>query len=289
MTHHDDPRTPEPAIPPQHQDNPGTEAGLEPAADHGETSYHGSGKLKGKVALITGADSGIGKAVAIAFAREGADVVISYLSEDRDAEDTARLVREAGRQALTIAGDIGDPAHCQKLVERTVAEFGALDVLVNNVAYQNSFKDLGDVTPQELERHYRTNVFAIFYLCQSALPHLKPGASIINTSSVQAYQPSPNILAYASTKGAVVTMTKGLAKMLAEHGIRVNSVAPGPIWTPLVVQGDADSAPEFGQNTPLGRPGQPAELAATYVLLASGDSAYTTGAIYAITGGELTA
>lgn len=289
MTQNDDPRTPEPSIPPQHQDRPGTEARLHPAADHGETSYRGSGKLAGKVALITGADSGIGKAVALAFAREGADVVVSYLSEDADAEDTARLVREAGQRALTLAGDIGDPAHCQSLVQRTVAEFGGLDVLVNNAAYQNNFKTLAEITPEELERHYRTNVFAIFFLCQAALPHLKPGASIINTSSVQAYQPSPSILAYASTKGAVVTLTKGLAKLLADQGVRVNSVAPGPIWTPLVVQGDADAAPEFGQKTPLGRPGQPADLAATYVLLASADSSYTTGAIYAITGGELTA
>lgn len=289
MTQHDDPRTPEPSIPPQHQENPGTEAALRPAADHGETSYRGSGKLEGRVALITGADSGIGRAVAVAFAREGADVVVSYLSEERDAEDTARLIREAGRRALTVAGDIGDPAHCQALVRRTVDEFGALDVLVNNAAYQNNFKTLSDITPEELDRHYRTNVYAIFYLCQAALPHLKPGASVINTSSVQAYQPSPSILAYASTKGAVVTLTRGLAKLLAEQGIRVNSVAPGPIWTPLVVQGEADAAPEFGQKTPLGRPGQPAELAATYVLLASNDSSYTTGAIYAITGGELTA
>lgn len=285
----DDPRQPAPNIPPQKQDNPGTEAALNPKADHGETSYRGSGKLEGKVALITGADSGIGKAVALAFAREGADVVVSYLDEHEDAEDTARLVREAGRRVLTLPGDIGEQAHCKELVERTVAEFGALDVLINNAAYQNNFDELDEITPEELEKHYRTNVFSIFYLCQAALPHLKPGASIVNTASVQAYQPTPALLPYASTKGAVVTFTKGLGKKLGEKGVRVNAVAPGPIWTPLVVQGDAESAPEFGKKTPLGRPGQPAELAATYVLLASADSKYTTGAVYAITGGEITA
>ncbi|MEF2276760.1 SDR family oxidoreductase [Deinococcus sp. YIM 134068] len=290
MTQPEDPRQPKPDVPPQTQEFPGTESQMQPKADHGETSYRGSGKLEGKVALITGADSGIGKAVALAFAREGADVVVSYLNEHEDAEDTARLVREAGRRVLLLPGDIGDPAHCQMLVERTVSEFGGLDVLVNNAAYQQNYEDLGEVKPEELEQHYRTNVFAIFYLCQAALPHLKPGGNIINTASVQAYQPSPAILPYASTKGAVVTFTKGLAKQLGEKGIRVNAVAPGPVWTPFVIQGqDPEKVPEFGQKVPLGRPAQPAELAPPYVLLASSDGSYITGAIYAVTGGEPTA
>ncbi len=276
-----------PPFPEQQQTPPGSTSAMRPIPDHGEESYHGHNRLTGKVALITGGDSGIGRAVALAFAREGADVAISYLSEDEDAAETARLVRDAGRQALTIAGDIGDEAHCQALVRRTVQEFGYLDILVNNAAFQMSHEGLADLPSEEIGRTFRTNVLAIFYLSKAALPQLRQGGAIINTASIEAYKPAPTLLAYAATKGAIVTFTKGLAQDLIKRGIRVNAVAPGPVWTPLI---PATMPPEqtakFGQDGPMGRPAQPAELAPTYVFLASDDSRYITGEIIGVTGGQ---
>ena len=286
-----DPREqgPKPPLPEPEQQVPGTEGEMATKADHGETSYRGSGKLTGKVALITGADSGIGKAVAIAYAREGADIVVSYLNEEEDAQDTARWVEEAGRQAVLIAGDISEETQCQKLVEQTVQAFGQLDILVNNAAYQMSREHIRDISSDEFDFTLRTNVYAMFYLCKAAIAHMKPGGSIINTSSIQAYQPSAELLAYATTKGAIVNFTKGLAQMVAEQGIRVNSVAPGPIWTPLI---PATMPPEvvaqFGKQVPLQRPGQPAELAPAFVLLASQDGSYMSGAVIPVTGGNPT-
>ena len=285
-----DPRTkyPAPPLPEHDQPAPGSDAAMAVKADHGEESYHGSGKLTGRAALITGADSGIGRAVALAYAREGADVLISYLNEHEDARETARLVEEAGRRAVLVPGDISVETHCQELVRRAVAEFGRLDILVNNAAYQMPHEDIVDITAEELQHTYATNIFAMFYLVKAALPHLPPGSAIVNTCSVQAYQPTPELLAYATTKGAIVTFTKGLAKMLAKEGIRVNVVAPGPIWTPLIPSTlGAEEASRFGEQTPLGRPGQPAELAGVYVLLASESSSYTTGMVYGVTGGML--
>ena len=276
-----------PPFPEQQQTPPGSTSAMRPIPDHGEESYHGHNRLTGKVALITGGDSGIGRAVALAFAREGADVAISYLSEDEDAAETARLVRDAGRQALTIAGDIGDEAHCQALVRRTVQEFGYLDILVNNAAFQMSHESLADLPSEEIGRTFRTNILAIFYLSKAALPQLRQGGAIINTASIEAYKPAPTHLAYAATKGAIVTFTKGLAQDLIKRGVRVNAVAPGPVWTPLI---PATMPPEqtakFGQDGPMGRPAQPAELAPTYVFLASDDSRYITGEIIGVTGGQ---
>ena len=258
--------------------------------DYGEQSYRGSGKLEGKVTLITGADSGIGRAVALAYAREGADVLISYLNEHDEAKETARLVEEADRRAVLVPGDISAEAHCQLLAKRAHAEFGRVDVLVNNAAYQMPREDIAQITAEELQHTYATNLFAVFYLVKAALPFMRPGSAIVNTCSVQTYQPSPELLAYASTKGAIVTFTKGLAKMLAKQGIRANVVAPGPIWTPLIPSTlRAEAAKEFGQQTPLERAGQPAELTATYVLLASQGASYTTGMVYGVTSGMLTA
>lgn len=273
--------------PAQKQDIPGTEREMTPKPDHGESSYRGSGKLEGKVALITGADSGIGRAVALAFAREGADVAVAYLSEDEDAEETRRVVEEAGRRALLLRGDITDEAHCKSLVQRTLQELGRLDVLVNNAAFQTTHQDITEFTTEEFDRTYKTNIYATFWLCREAVPHLKPGASIINVCSVQAYTPSPELLAYASTKGAIKNFTQGLAQGLAEKGIRVNVVAPGPVWTPLI---PATMPPEkvekFGQDVPLKRPAQPRELAPIFVLLASDEASYITGMVYGATGGD---
>lgn len=270
------------------QEHPGTEAERSPKADHGEKSYRGSGKLTGRVALITGADSGIGRAVALAYAREGADVLISYLSEHEDAKDTTRLVEDAGRKAITIAGDIQDEAHCKQLVDTAVQKLGRLDILVNNAAYQMAQESLEDFTAEQFERTYRTNIFAMFYLCKAAAPHMKPGSSIINTASIQAYDPSPNLLDYASTKSAIVGFTKALAKLLIKQGIRVNAVAPGPVWTPLI---PATMPPEkvenFGDNSLFERPAQPAELTSVYVLLASPEASYITSEVYGLTGGRM--
>ncbi|GJG88300.1 oxidoreductase [Gemmatimonadetes bacterium T265] len=277
----------QPPQPDQQQAPPGTEQELTPRADHGETSYRGSGKLAGKVALITGADSGIGRAVALAFAREGADVLISYLNEADDATETRRLVEAEGRRALTVAGDIADEAHCRTLVRRCVEELGRVDVLVNNAAFQRTHEDIGEFSTKEWDRTYRTNVYAMFWLCREAAPHMRPGSAIINTTSVQAYTPEPMLLAYASTKAAIKNFTQGLAQGVADKGIRVNAVAPGPVWTPLIPATlPADKVKTFGQDTPLKRAAQPRELAPIYVLLASDEGSYLTGMIYGATGGD---
>jgi NAD(P)-dependent dehydrogenase (short-subunit alcohol dehydrogenase family) len=279
---------PTPPQPEQQQEPPGHTAEMTPKPDHGEASYQGCGKLEGRAAIITGGDSGIGRAVAIAFAREGADIVIAYLPEEEDdARETARWVEQAGRRAALVPGDITDQAHCRRVVERTLVEFGRLDILVNNAAFQRTYDKLEDITAEEWDRTFRTNIHAMFYLCQAAVPHLQPGAAIVNTTSIQSKDPSPQLLAYAATKGAVSNFTAGLAQMLAERGIRVNAVAPGPIWTPLIPSTmPAEKAASFGQQAPLGRAGQPAELAPAYVLLASDDGSYMTGAVVPVTGGQ---
>jgi NAD(P)-dependent dehydrogenase (short-subunit alcohol dehydrogenase family) len=273
----------------QLQAPPGTEDMLQPGADHGELTYKGSGKLQGRKAVITGGDSGIGRAVAIAFAREGADVVISYLNEDADAEETAKYVREAGKKAVLIPGDISQEAHCRYIIERSVDELGEIDILVNNAAYQMTHDSIQDLSAAELDRTFKTNVYAMFWLCQAAEQFLKPGSTVVNTTSVNAYKPSPGLLAYASTKGAIQNFTSGLAQLWAPKGIRVNCVAPGPIWTPLIPSTmPAEKVKNFGKDTPLQRAGQPAELAAAFVLLASQDSSYMTGSTVQVTGGTPT-
>jgi NAD(P)-dependent dehydrogenase (short-subunit alcohol dehydrogenase family) len=273
--------------PAQQQTPPGTDRELTPRADHGERSYQGSGRLTGKKALITGGDSGIGRAVALAFAREGADVVISYLSEDQDAEDTKRLVEEAGRTAALVPGDIADPAHCRALVERAAQELGRIDVLVNNAAFQMDRPSIEEIPDEEWDRTFATNISAMFHIVKAALPHMHEGASIINTSSINTDQPTPTLLAYAATKGAITNFTASLAQLLAERGIRANTVAPGPVWTPLI---PATMPPEkvesFGGQVPLGRPAQPVEVAPVYVMLASDESSYVSGAQIAVTGGK---
>ena len=272
---------------PEQQQTPGTEQALTPTADHGETSYRGSGRLQGKVALITGGDSGIGRAVAIAFAREGADVMIAYLNEDQDAAETCRLVEEAGRRALAVAGDISEEAHCRELVRRCVGELGKLDVLVNNAAFQTTHQDITEFTTEEFDRTFKTNVYAMFWLCREAMPHLKPGSAIINTCSVQAYTPEPMLLAYAATKAAIKNFTQGLAQGVAEKGVRVNVVAPGPVWTPLIPSTmPPEKVKTFGQDVPLKRAAQPREMAPIFVLLASDEGSYITGMVYGATGGD---
>jgi len=278
---------PKPPFPKQQQEPPGEERKLRPQADHGEESYHGSGKLDGMTALITGADSGIGRAVALAYAREGADVAIAYLDEDDDARETERLVTGAGRRALRLAGDIQDEVHCRRLVEQTLDQFGRLDVLVNNAAYQMHQESIADVTPAQFDRTFRTNVYAMFHLCRNALPHLQAGASIINTTSIQGYEPSPTLLDYATTKSAIIGFTKALARQVAERGVRVNAVAPGPVWTPLIpATSPPEKVAEFGSNTVFDRPAQPAELAPPFVWLASREAGYVTGEVYGVTGGR---
>jgi len=288
-----DPKTlyPEPPFPEQQQEPPGVEAELKPKADHGEETYRGAGRLDGRVALITGADSGIGKAVAIAMAREGADVVISYLGgvEEADAADTARWVTDAGRRALTVDGDIRSPDTCVALVEHAASELGHLDILVNNAAWQDCGDRIEEVTTDEWRRIFATNIEAMFHLSKAALPHMREGGTIINTASIQAYSPSPELLPYATTKGAIVTFTKAMAQDpgVLERGLRVNAVAPGPIWTPLIPSTmPPEKAAKFGENTPLGRAGQPAELAPLYVFLASAESSYITGEVIGVTGGR---
>lgn len=260
---------------------------MEPKPDHGEETYRGSGKLRDKVAIITGSDSGIGKAVAIAFAREGADVVISYLDEEDDANDTAKFVRDAGRKAILIGGDISQEDQCKKIVDKTVEQFGRVDILVNNAAYQMTYKTLEEIASEEWDKTFKTNIYSMFYLTKAAVPHMKPGSAIVNTTSVNADTPKPTLLPYATTKGAIQNFTGGLAQLLAEKGIRVNCVAPGPIWTPLIPSTmPPEQVKEFGQSVPMKRPGQPAELAPVYVLLASPEASYVSGATVAVTGGK---
>ena len=278
---------PRPPFAPQAQPVPGSQKKMEPYPDCGEQSYKGSGRLANKVALITGADSGIGRAVAIAFAREGADVAIAYLDEHDDAKETARWVEEAGRQCLLLPGDIAQKATCQALVDKTVDQFGRIDVLVNNAAFQMTHETLEEIEDEEWVKTFDINITAMFRLCKAALPHMKAGSSIINTSSVNSDMPKPTLLAYAATKGAIANFTGGLAQLLGSKGIRVNSVAPGPIWTPLIVATMTDEdVKHFGSETPLGRPGQPVEVAPIYVLLASDEASYISGSRYGVTGGK---
>ncbi|ACI94585.1 general stress protein 39 (GSP39) [Afipia carboxidovorans OM5] len=278
---------PNPPFPSQQQPMPGHTAQMDPVPDHGETTYKGSGRLRGKRTIITGGDSGIGRAVAIAYAREGADVLIAYLEEDDDAEETASLIRKANQSAVLVRGDIQNAKHCRAIVDRAVSEFGGIDILINNAAHQASFKDLEDISDEEWELTFRVNIHAMFYLCKAAVPHMKPGAAIINTASINSDDPNPNLLAYATTKGAIHNFTAGLAQMLAEKGIRVNAVAPGPIWTPLIPSTLPPEAVEtFGKNTPMKRAGQPAELATAYVMLADPLSSYVSGTTVAVTGGR---
>lgn len=278
---------PKPPFPEQEQEPVGLESEMEPRPDYGEESYRGSGKLQGKAAVITGGDSGIGRAVALAFAREGADVLISYLDEHSDAEETVRIVEKEGRRCIPVAGDISNEAHCRQIVERAVQEFGRLDILVNNAAWQESIESIQDVSEEMLLHTYGVNIFAMFYLCKAAMPHMQPGSTIINTTSIQAYQPSPNLLPYSSTKGAILTFTKALSEEAIKTGIRVNAVAPGPVWTPLIPMSfEGEKVAEFGKTTPMGRPGQPAELAPVFVFLASQDSTYITGECIGVTGGK---
>ncbi|HEY6744827.1 MAG TPA: SDR family oxidoreductase [Mycobacteriales bacterium] len=273
--------------PKQQQEPPGVQSQMDPVPDCGEDSYRGSGKLTGKVAVITGGDSGIGRAVAIAYAREGADVVISYLSEESDARDVAKYVEEAGRRAVLVPGDLSEAQHCRDVIARTVSEFGRVDVLVSNAAFQMNHDSIEDIPDDEWGFTFRTNVEAMFHLVKAAVPHMGPGSAIIGSSSVNSDMPSPTLAPYAATKAAVANFCASLAQMLGPKGIRVNSVAPGPVWTPLI---PATMPPEkvesFGQDTPLGRVGQPAELAPVYVLLASDDGSYISGARVAVTGGR---
>ena len=280
---------PAPPFPKQQQPWPGLASKMSPRPDHGETSYKGSGRLKGRKALLTGGDSGIGRAAAIAYAREGADVAINYLpAEEADAREVVALIRAEGRKAVAIPGDIKDEAFCRKLVADAARELGGLDILVNNAARQISRDSILDITTAQFDETFKTNVYAMFWITKAAVPLLKPGATIINTASVNAYDPSENLIDYAATKGAIMIFTKGLAKQLAPKGIRVNAVAPGPFWTPLQVTGGQppDKLPQFGADTPMKRPGQPAELAAVYVLLASNESSYATGQVYGAAGGH---
>ena len=278
---------PKPPFPKQEQEPVGSEAEMQPQPDYGENSYRGSGKLQGKAAVITGGDSGIGRAVALAFAREGADVLIAYLDEHEDAQETVRIVEKEGRHCIAMAGDIGQEAHCQQIVQRAVQEFGKLDILVNNAAYQEVIESIQDVTESMLMRTYRTNILAMFFLCKAALSKMQAGSTVINTTSIQAYQPSPTLLPYSTTKGAILTFTKGLSDEAIKKGIRVNAVAPGPVWTPLIPSSfPGEKVSEFGKDTPMGRPAQPAELAPVYVFLASPDSSYITGECIGVTGGK---
>jgi NAD(P)-dependent dehydrogenase (short-subunit alcohol dehydrogenase family) len=286
-----DPRSqfPEPELKGGDQDYPGLTREMPDRPDHGEASYRGSGRLTGRRAVITGGDSGIGRAVSIAFAREGADVLIAYLPEEEDdAQDTAHLIRAAGRTAVTVPGDIRDEAHCQTVIDRAVSELGGLDILVNNAAFQMAQPGgIADITTEQFDRVMKTNLYAMFWLCRAAVPHLRPGSAIINTASIQAYQSSSALLDYATSKGGIVAFTKALAEDLAEQGIRVNAVAPGPIWTPLIPSTmPEEKVKSFGTDTPLGRPGQPAEVAPAYVYFASQESSFTTGEVLGVTGGR---
>jgi NAD(P)-dependent dehydrogenase (short-subunit alcohol dehydrogenase family) len=286
-----DPTTqyPQPEFEKQPQSAPGLAKDMRPKPDHGETSYKGFGRLAGRRALITGADSGIGRAVAIAFAREGADVALSYLpSEEADAREVVSLIEKAGRKAVPLPGDISDEAFCTTLVTDAARQMGGLDILVNVAGKQTAVKDIADLSTEQFEATFRTNVFALFWLCKAALPHMPAGGTIINTTSIQSYQPSPMLLDYASTKAAITAFTHSLAKQVVGKGIRVNAVAPGPVWTPLQPSGGQpqENIPPFGAEVPMKRPGQPAELAPIYVVLASQESSYVTGEVYGVTGGN---
>jgi NAD(P)-dependent dehydrogenase (short-subunit alcohol dehydrogenase family) len=281
------PDYPKPPYPGQRQPMPGSTAKMDPRPDHGETSYKGSGRLQGKRAIITGGDSGIGRAVAIAYAREGADVLIAYLDETEDAKEVAALVEKEGRKALLVEGDLSSADHCRAVVDRAARELGGVDILVNNAAHQATFADIGDISDEEWRMTFEVIIHAMFFLAKAAVPHMKPGGAIINTASVNADMPNPILLAYATTKGAIQNFTGGLAQMLAERGIRVNAVAPGPIWTPLIPSTMPDEAVKnFGKQVPLKRAGQPAELATAYVMLADPLSSYTSGTTVAVTGGK---
>ena len=270
------------------QSSPGHESEMQTKPDYGEESYKGYGRLTGRVALVTGADSGIGRAVALAYAREGADVAIAYLNEHDDAKETKRVVEAAGRKAVLIAADLASTKECQRVVDEAVKAFGRIDILVNNAAYQGkSVESLDEIDEERIERSFRVNVMAMFHIVRRALPHMKKGGAIINTSSIQAYQPTASILDYATTKGAIVTFTKGLAEEVIKKGIRANTVAPGPVWTPLIVQSfDKKKIDEFGKQSPMERPAQPAELAPAFVFLASDESRYVNGEVLGVTGGK---
>ncbi|BAY43373.1 short-chain dehydrogenase/reductase SDR [Scytonema sp. HK-05] len=278
---------PKPPFPEQQQQEPGLESQMNPKPDYGENSYQGSGKLQGKAAIITGGDSGIGRAVALAFAREGADVLIAYLNEESDAQETVRIVEKEGRKCVAIAGDIQQEAHCQQIVEQARNEFGKIDILVNNAAFQMTRESLDEISSEEFDRTFKTNIYAMFYLCKAAVPHMQPGSAIINTASINASEPKPKLLAYSATKAAIVNFTGGLAQLVADKGIRVNSVAPGPVWTPLIpATMPNEQVTQFGQQYPIKRPAQPAELAPIYVLLASDEASYVSGAVIPVTGGQ---
>jgi len=279
---------PKPDFPPKPQPYPGSESEMDPKADHGEESYQGLGRLTGRKALITGGDSGIGRAVAIAFAREGADVAIAYLPEDeKDASETVAWVKRAGRQAIQFPGDLRDEKFCRGLVDLVVQEFGGIDILVNNAGFQSTHDSIEDFTSEELDRTFRTNFYATFWLCAAALPRMKAGSAIINTSSIQAFDPSPNLLAYASTKAAIANFSKSLSKLALKQGVRVNAVAPGPVWTPLIPSTmPQQKVQHFGKDTAFERPAQPVEIAPLFVFLASNEARYVSGEIYGATGSQ---
>jgi NAD(P)-dependent dehydrogenase (short-subunit alcohol dehydrogenase family) len=281
------PEYPNPPYPSQKQPMPGSTQKMNPRPDHGETTYKGCGRLKGMKAVITGGDSGIGRAVAIAYAREGADILIAYLSEHEDAQEVKALIEKEGRKAILAAGDLRNPDHCRSVIRRAVDELGGIDILVNNAAHQATFRDIGDITDEEWQITFETNIHAMFYLTKAAVPNMKPGSAIINTASINSDMPNPILLAYATTKGAIQNFTGGLAQMLAEKGIRANAVAPGPIWTPLIPSTmPEDAVKNFGTQVPMKRAGQPAELATAYVMLADPLSSYTSGTTVAVTGGK---
>jgi NAD(P)-dependent dehydrogenase (short-subunit alcohol dehydrogenase family) len=281
---------PQPEFPEQDQrdQHPGLEQEMQPEPDYGYETYRGTGRLEGKAAIITGGDSGIGRAVALAFAREGADVMISYLEEEEpDAGETAQVVEEAGKKAIKVPGDISEESQCQALVQRAVEEFGKIDVLVNNAAHQMTVSGITDISSELLDRTFKTNIYAMFWLCKATIPHMPEGGSIINVASIQAYQPSPTLLPYSATKGAIVTFTKGLAQEVVQYGLRANTVAPGPVWTPIIPASmPGDTVSQFGGTSPMGRPAQPAELAPAFVFLASQEASFVNGETLGVTGGQ---
>jgi len=278
---------PKPPFPSQRQPMPGSTAKMDPRPDHGETSYKGSGRLRGQRAIITGGDSGIGRAVAIAFAREGADILIAYLNEAEDAREVAALIEKEGRKAVLVEGDLRSADHCRAVVDRAVRDLGGVDILVNNAAHQATFADIGDISDEEWRMTFEVNIHAMFFLAKAAVPHMKPGGAIINTASVNSDMPNPTLLAYATTKGAIQNFTGGLAQLLAEKGIRANAVAPGPVWTPLIPSTmPAEKVKNFGAQVPMKRPAQPRELAPVYVMLATDEASYVSGATIAVTGGK---